>query len=171
MPKIYNPGGHRAQQGLASRVCETCGASYQPYRASQRTCSVPCHKRRPDRIAAESAYKSQPHIRERKNLARRVRDDPERRAKNRERRLRTVYGLEVDVYEAMLFTQGGVCAICSSPPAGGKNAAACLHVDHDHDTGKVRALLCNGCNRGMGYMNDSPERLRAAADYIEKHKE
>jgi hypothetical protein len=72
----------------------------------------------------------------------------------------------------MLQAQDGKCAICGSvPPPGGKNAAARLHVDHDHETGKVRALLCNGCNRGMGYMNDDPARLRKAADYIERHKE
>jgi hypothetical protein len=108
---------------------------------------------------------------ERKNLARRVDTNPLRREYNLRRNLRYFYGLTLDQYETMLEGQGGGCAICGFVPLpDGKNAAARLHVDHDHETGKVRALLCNGCNRGMGYLGDNPTRLRAAADYIEKHK-
>lgn len=71
------------------------------------------------------------------------------------------------MYEA----QGGVCAICRKPADPyGVRAASRLHVDHDHLTGAVRALLCNNCNRGIGYLADSPELLRAAADYIAAHK-
>jgi hypothetical protein len=70
----------------------------------------------------------------------------------------------------MLTAQDSKCAICGGGPAGGIKAAARLHVDHDHDTGKVRALLCNGCNRGIGYLKDDPALLRVAADYIEQHK-
>jgi hypothetical protein len=44
-----------------------------------------------------------------------------------------------------------------------------LHVDHCHQTGHVRALLCTGCNSGLGAFRDSPERLREAAAYIEHH--
>jgi hypothetical protein len=81
------------------------------------------------------------------------------------------YGITSEDFNAMLTAQRDGCAICGFVPLpDGKNAAARLHVDHDHETGKVRALLCNGCNRGMGYLGDNPARLRAAADYIEKHK-
>lgn len=50
------------------------------------------------------------------------------------------------------------CAVCGTE---GK-----LHVDHDHTTGKVRGLLCHGCNLALGLVKDSPERLRKLADYI-----
>lgn len=62
----------------------------------------------------------------------------------------------------MLREQDGLCDICrkASPTA----------IDHDHDTGKVRALLCNRCNTGIGMLGDDPEVLRAAANYIERHK-
>jgi hypothetical protein len=45
-----------------------------------------------------------------------------------------------------------------------------LHVDHDHITGRVRALLCSGCNTGIGHLQDDPDVLRRAADYIEQHR-
>jgi len=63
----------------------------------------------------------------------------------------------------MLAAQGGVCAICGRVPK-----MRC--VDHDHDTGRVRAITCGPCNSGMGYFGDSAERLRAAADYLDQHR-
>ncbi|UOY02503.1 endonuclease VII domain-containing protein [Blastococcus sp. PRF04-17] len=61
----------------------------------------------------------------------------------------------------MLEAQGGLCAICRAAPA--------VHVDHDHVTGAVRALLCFNCNGGLGQFKDDPAVLRAAADYVQFH--
>ena len=61
----------------------------------------------------------------------------------------------------MLAAQGGLCAICMTAPAN--------HVDHDHASGAVRALLCFNCNGGLGQFKDDPDVLRAAADYVEFH--
>ena len=63
----------------------------------------------------------------------------------------------------MLTQQGGLCAICGE--------AAAEHVDHDHQTGAVRALLCFNCNGGLGQFRDDPEVLRAAADHVEQHRD
>jgi hypothetical protein len=63
----------------------------------------------------------------------------------------------------MLEAQGGVCAICRAAPAA--------HVDHDHATGEVRALLCFNCNGGLGQFRDDPFLLHVAAFYVEHHHE
>ncbi|WP_396349631.1 endonuclease VII domain-containing protein [Geodermatophilus sp. DSM 44513] len=61
----------------------------------------------------------------------------------------------------MLAAEGGLCAICKTAPAA--------HVDHDHATGAVRALLCFGCNGGLGQFKDNPTFLHAAAYYVALH--
>jgi hypothetical protein len=67
-------------------------------------------------------------------------------------------------YHDMAGQQGGRCAIC-------RQEADPLVVDHDHTTGKVRALLCHKCNRLLGFVNDDPAWLRAALDYLSGHRE
>jgi predicted nucleic acid-binding Zn ribbon protein len=156
--------------GLDPRDCTVCGSSYQPYRDNQRACSRRCKDRLPDKQAVAKAYRARDDIKQRKNLARLVSTNPDRRLVNLKQNLK-LYGLTYEQFLTMLEDQNSGCAICGFVPMpDGKNAAARLHVDHDHESGEVRALLCNGCNRGMGYLGDNPARLRAAADYIEKHK-
>jgi hypothetical protein len=96
-------------------------------------------------------------------------DDDRRRAKRRiehsrtyrrEERLKQVYGLSVEDYDAMLERQGGVCAICKRKPERP------LFVDHCHATGKVRGLLCHGCNSALGFMCDDPRVTAAATEYL-----
>ena len=85
-------------------------------------------------------------------------------------RLRILYGLTQDQFDAMLAEQGGVCALCGNPPATeGAKTTLVLHVDHDHVTNRVRQLLCHTCNQGIGLLCDDPALLRKAADYIEYH--
>lgn len=79
------------------------------------------------------------------------------------------YSLTEQAYSEMLEAQQGACAICGTTEPTGKWKV--FAVDHCHDTGEVRGLLCNECNRGMGLLGDDPDRLRQAADYLVKHKE
>ena len=58
--------------------------------------------------------------------------------------------------------QDGLCALCDLPM---KNT----YIDHDHNTGKLRALLCSNCNTGLGKLRDDPQLMRKAADYVERH--
>lgn len=74
------------------------------------------------------------------------------------------YGISLEVYETMLSAQGGVCAACGNKPL----PARVLCVDHCHDTGRVRGLLCDPCNKASGLVRDDPTRLRAIADYLEQ---
>lgn len=84
---------------------------------------------------------------------------------SRRRALRK-YGITLEEYMVILESQGGRCAICREAERGASHQEL-LHVDHDHATGAVRGLLCFSCNRAIGYLKDSPERLRAAARYLD----
>lgn len=103
--------------------------------------------------------------------------DPEFRARARERyakwrkenprghrkwALQYFYGITLEEWDALVLSQEGRCAICQQP--------AELTVDHCHTSGKVRELLCGLCNLGLGHFRDDPIRLRAAADYAERHR-
>ncbi len=66
----------------------------------------------------------------------------------------------------MLATQGGRCAICETDEPRGRHST--FNVDHNHETGVVRGLLCCDCNLSIGKLGDDPARLRAAADYLER---
>lgn len=74
------------------------------------------------------------------------------------------YGITAEQFADMIAKQNGRCAICTVP------FVETPRVDHDHETGQIRDLLCDLCNRGLGYFLDSPKLLRAAADYIEQHR-
>jgi hypothetical protein len=86
---------------------------------------------------------------------------------DRERSLRNTYGVTVRQYDTMLEEQNGKCALCGKPEKTllhGKVKR--LAVDHDHKTGKVRGLLCNFCNRGLGYFLDDSALLKRASTYV-----
>jgi len=72
------------------------------------------------------------------------------------------YGLTFEQYKVLMLEQSGHCAIC-----GSSNDSIRLRVDHNHNTGEIRGLLCSRCNRGIGQFQDDPEFLRKAADYLE----
>lgn len=78
------------------------------------------------------------------------------------------YGLSREKYDAMVATSGGVCSICHGPePRLRKNGLPkSLSVDHCHDTGEVRGLLCSRCNTALGYFNHDAALLASAAAYL-----
>jgi len=77
-----------------------------------------------------------------------------------------LYGITPEEYNTILKAQGGVCAICGRADDNG----GALSVDHDHETGKTRGLLCKGCNLLLGKAHDDPELLRKAAAYLEREQ-
>ncbi len=72
------------------------------------------------------------------------------------------YGMSMEEYNALRTSQNGVCAICKQPDT------KMLSVDHNHFTGQIRGLLCDPCNRGLGFFRDSPVRLEAACNYLKE---
>lgn len=112
-----------------------------------------------DRLAG-SRYRGEPAA---KAARQRYNAKPENKEKQRlaaqKYRLREKYGMTIEDYEALLATQAGGCAICGTGET--------LSVDHDHDTGRVRGILCRDRNLAEGFANGDPERLRALANYLE----
>jgi hypothetical protein len=87
--------------------------------------------------------------------------DPKHRDTQRARWLRRQFGIAVADYDNMLNVQNGACAICREPPADKS-----LAVDHCHDTGAIRGLLCSRHNLALGLFNDDPMLLLQAAHYL-----
>ena len=84
--------------------------------------------------------------------------------------LKKNFGITLDQYTEMLLAQHGVCAICEKPETATRNGKLkALAVDHDHETGELRELLCVECNTGLGKFKDSPDLLLRAAAYLESH--
>jgi len=102
--------------------------------------------------------------------ARQWRKNNPEKAKNSD--LKKHFGVTLAMYEAMFAAQNGVCAICAQPERskaadGGPRA---MPVDHCHESGRVRGLLCTACNRGLGMFGDSETTLLAALNYLKKHR-
>lgn len=121
------------------RTCTQCGESKSSSEFPQHTRNGKTQKR----------YHSA-SCRDCKNVAR------------RDQKLRQVYGISLEQYDAMLQGQNGGCAICGATPGLRSHV-----VDHDHNTGQVRGLLCESCNNGIGRFQDNPALLRQAATYLE----
>jgi hypothetical protein len=89
------------------------------------------------------------------------RDNPGR---HRALRIRSIYGIEMDEFDELLGRQGYACAICRTTEPSGNGVG--WNIDHNHDTGQVRGILCPLCNQGLGQFRDDPAVLHAAIDYL-----
>lgn len=82
----------------------------------------------------------------------------------RDRALRSNYGISEEEWKILFESQGGRCASCRDLPVEGKRR---FHVDHDHVTGRIRGIVCHGCNVALGYLKDDPERIQNLKNYLE----
>lgn len=85
--------------------------------------------------------------------------------------MRKTYGIEPEQYDQMLIAQNGLCAICGRVEKvlhSSTQKLKALAIDHCHNSGVVRGLLCCNCNRAIGLLQDNPALLRKAARYIER---
>ncbi len=87
------------------------------------------------------------------------------------RRVR-VFGISIEDYEEMSKAQNHLCAICFNPETSvhASGTLKTLAIDHDHETGAIRQLLCSRCNRALGGFWDSIEVLSKALEYLKKHR-
>lgn len=138
--------------GPTRQRCDTCRALRKAERDKAKTKAY--RERDPERAREQSR---------RHHLKRK--DRPEWRAYKNQAEMVQKYGITMVKFNELLENQGGVCAICASPHRGsGKR----FHVDHCHDTNKVRGLLCGNCNTAIGLLGDDPERAEKAAAYLRR---
>ena len=83
---------------------------------------------------------------------------------DRDKNLRRNYGITLEQVNAMITAQNGACAICLEPFKSTRDT----HVDHNHETGQVRQLLCTMCNHGVGNFKERPINLQRAIEYLQR---
>lgn len=135
-PLIGSDVAPSTTEGVTEKPCTGCGGP-KPVGRGRALCDVCKTTRREDRRARDAEQ-------------------------SRRRELQVKYGITLEDYQDLLDRQGGGCAICTGPPTKGFR---CFDVDHDHETGVVRGLLCRRCNTALGYI-ESGFHLRALA-YLE----
>lgn len=122
-----------------------------------------CHPDQPHyaKDLCKSCYLKTPEVREvqKRNNAR----------NGYKHKLKHRHGITIEQYDTMLYEQGGACAICGREDAG-REGVNPLYVDHDHNTGVIRGLLCNNCNMGVGYFKDDIELLMSAIRYLQQQQ-
>jgi len=87
--------------------------------------------------------------------------------KAKEYRLKKDYGITMEQYNQMLINQKECCAICNKHQNQLKKK---LDIDHNHETGKIRGLLCNPCNQAIGLLKDNSELLQSAINYLKSNE-
>lgn len=118
-------------------------------------------RRQHERIQAD------PVLREKERAWRAQYRDTEKAIRARRRRDLARMGVTLEQYDALFARQSGVCALCRKPERWrGKARTAFLTVDHCHQTGRVRGLLCRTCNRGLGLLGDTVDALGCAFQYL-----
>lgn len=138
------------QPEVRPRACLGCGAVWTPRVATARRCAS-CRKAH--RNAQQREWNGKPENRARKNALHRQR----RYARAHEL---AKFGLTIEGFEEMVADRDGRCDICRRKRQ--------LCVDHDHQTGLLRGLLCRPCNRALGLLGDTIDSVGSAVAYMEK---
>lgn len=96
--------------------------------------------------------------------------NPEKlRDKAKKYQLKSKYGLSEKDLAYMLEASDHRCEICNTSVEYGRISLGAAHIDHCHETGKVRGVLCSQCNLGLGHFRDDVTYLENAISYLEKH--
>jgi hypothetical protein len=166
---------HNAQRPTTQQIersCVVCGTKFKPEQkrgVGRKWCTEEC------RLTILRGYKprKKQKVLDRKRWAREWQKKNRTPVKEKDRDLQRKFGITLEQYNEMLAAQNGVCALCGQPEKvidkrSGKPRS--LAVDHHHDTGKVRALLCMACNQGIGNMQESVAKLQKAVQYLQQHQ-
>lgn len=140
---------------------------YQSHKAERNAYAKQYYQDHKAEMAAkEKSYRSKNLTKITARKRARRQNDPVQKQKARNRRLIHKFGIGLEEYNKLLSSQSGCCAICGVPQ---DNLTQALSVDHDHETGAIRGLLCSNCNIGLGLMRDNIGILMHAAEYLKKY--
>lgn len=143
--------------------CSVCGPDVAVVREGTRTlCRT---ARRETRKRSDAKWQAKPGNRQRRLNAMsdwHSRNKDEQRAKQMLRR----YGMTPDDYDRMYRKQKGRCALCTGLPCGPGSQMGRLHIDHCHETGRVRGLLCGRCNTALGLLKHDADLIARAAQWV-----
>lgn len=89
--------------------------------------------------------------------------------RRRDNHLRAEYGINLRNLRDLLRDCANTCPICRTGIADLGRSGEAAHVDHCHETGKLRGVLCSKCNRALGLMGDSVDNLKRAVQYLKRH--
>ena len=134
-----------------------------------KVCNI-CNKRKPIERFSKSSIKKSGYRGDCKDCCRETRNKYKKEYNadyEKNRKLKRVYGISLKDFNSMLISQDFKCGICGKEIDGTKST----HVDHCHNTGKVRELLCSKCNQGLGQVNESIDILKSMIQYLNKHDE
>lgn len=131
-----------------TKKCKHCNTDFETLSRAKTYCSSKC-------VQAKYMERTGKAVQSKRQKLNKPNRSPE---KQKDRKLQERYGLTLVQYNEMCLKQEQKCKICGIEQK--------LHVDHDHLTGKIRGLLCNGCNRGLGFFSDNMAALEKAAQYL-----
>lgn len=151
--------------------CHECGKEVSANKRTKRIikngllkCSF-CKKMLPISSFSKSKHKKSGHVSHCKDC---IKANLKPWKDRREAQLKRIYGIDADDYDRFLSQQNSRCAICKEPYTG-RTDTSFFAVDHCHQTGRVRGLLCTNCNLGLGNFQDNILTLRKAISYLSKN--
>lgn len=151
MKSCIRCGEEKPEEAFRPRISAAGQRYYAPTcRACHQAVSTEWRRRNPDKVRKYNATVK-------------ARNPDYHREKAIENHFVRKFGITIKQRDALLTAQGEVCAICGTDTPKGKGWC----VDHNHKTGRVRAILCSPCNVGIGHFSESAERMRRAAIYLE----
>lgn len=139
-------------------------ASKPEVRERKRRASSERYAKSTDKVRAYRASPSARRLKAASDARNYSKNGAQVRKRNMNNKFMRNYGLTQEQIDQLIADRNGLCDICHKPAKTGKK----LNVDHDHKTGKFRGMLCWSCNVGLGHLGDTPERLCAAAEYLER---
>lgn len=146
--------------------CQETKAKNGFYRAKRKSDGCSCYCKKCSKEIRKVRYASDPERFKAEAREHRIKNpyQPHPPGWWRDREYQKKYGISIADYDRMFARQSGCCSICQKQTPG-----VHLHIDHNHETGNVRSLLCLTCNAGLGHFRDDVGLLKDAIKYLRRH--